>query len=58
MVNYGPDAGKLAVIVDIIDHNRVCVPSLVPFSPLHKFIWKQEDTIYRILNSSRGVMVV
>ncbi|KAI9597549.1 putative 60S ribosomal protein L14 [Syncephalis fuscata] len=23
LVNYGPDAGKLAVIVDIIDHNRV-----------------------------------
>ncbi|KAF9982607.1 60S ribosomal protein L14, partial [Modicella reniformis] len=22
MINYGPDAGKLAVIVDIIDHNR------------------------------------
>ncbi|KAF9911723.1 hypothetical protein EC991_002451 [Linnemannia zychae] len=25
MVNYGPDAGKLAVIVDIIDHNRALV---------------------------------
>ncbi|KAJ3340211.1 hypothetical protein HDU93_007301 [Gonapodya sp. JEL0774] len=23
LLNYGPDAGKLAVIVDIIDHNRV-----------------------------------
>ncbi|KAF9405525.1 hypothetical protein BGZ94_003488, partial [Podila epigama] len=22
MINYGPDAGKLAVIVDVIDHNR------------------------------------
>ncbi|KAG0353105.1 hypothetical protein BG005_007539 [Podila minutissima] len=25
MVNYGPDAGKLAVIVDIIDHNRALI---------------------------------
>ncbi|KAJ3228366.1 hypothetical protein HK099_002871 [Clydaea vesicula] len=25
MLTYGPDAGKLAVIVDIIDHNRVLV---------------------------------
>ncbi|KAF9309554.1 hypothetical protein BG003_009620 [Podila horticola] len=25
MVNFGPDAGKLAVIVDIIDHNRALV---------------------------------
>ncbi|KAF9930279.1 hypothetical protein FBU30_000699 [Linnemannia zychae] len=25
MINYGPDAGKLAVIVDIIDHNRALV---------------------------------
>jgi len=23
MITYGPDAGKLAVIVDIIDHARV-----------------------------------
>jgi len=23
MITYGPDAGKLAVIVDIIDHGRV-----------------------------------
>lgn len=28
MINYGPDAGKLAVVVDIIDHNRVCVLSM------------------------------
>ncbi|KAF9997854.1 hypothetical protein BGZ79_008456 [Entomortierella chlamydospora] len=25
MINYGPDAGKLAVIVDIIDHNRALI---------------------------------
>ncbi len=25
MMTYGPDAGKLAVIVDVIDHNRVLV---------------------------------
>ncbi|KAG2192739.1 hypothetical protein INT47_011658, partial [Mucor saturninus] len=25
LVNYGPDAGKLAVIVDIIDHNRALI---------------------------------
>ncbi|KAG0240781.1 hypothetical protein BGX31_001669 [Mortierella sp. GBA43] len=25
LINYGPDAGKLAVIVDIIDHNRALV---------------------------------
>ncbi|KAL3899955.1 MAG: hypothetical protein SGCHY_001676 [Lobulomycetales sp.] len=25
MMTYGPDAGKLAVIVDIIDHNRALV---------------------------------
>ncbi|KAG0269833.1 hypothetical protein DFQ27_001953 [Actinomortierella ambigua] len=25
MVNYGADAGKLAVIVDIIDHNRALI---------------------------------
>ncbi|RKP24539.1 60S ribosomal protein L14 [Syncephalis pseudoplumigaleata] len=25
LVNYGPDAGKLAVIVDIVDHNRVLI---------------------------------
>jgi len=31
MVNYGPDAGKLAVIVDIIDHNRVCCPALLSY---------------------------
>jgi hypothetical protein len=23
LINYGPDAGKLAVIVDVLDHNRV-----------------------------------
>ncbi|TPX34229.1 hypothetical protein SmJEL517_g03087 [Synchytrium microbalum] len=25
LVNYGPDAGKIAVIVDIVDHSRVMV---------------------------------
>ncbi|KAK5799030.1 60S ribosomal protein L14 [Linnemannia elongata] len=25
MINYGPDAGKLAVVVDIIDHNRALI---------------------------------
>ncbi|KAJ3187561.1 hypothetical protein HK101_009363 [Irineochytrium annulatum] len=25
LVNYGPDAGKLAIIVDIVDHSRVLV---------------------------------
>ncbi|KAJ3016565.1 UNVERIFIED_CONTAM: 60S ribosomal protein L14 [Siphonaria sp. JEL0065] len=25
LVNYGPDAGKIAVIVDIVDHSRVLV---------------------------------
>ncbi|KAJ1993854.1 hypothetical protein H4R33_000490 [Dimargaris cristalligena] len=25
LVNFGPDAGKLAVIVDIIDHNRALI---------------------------------
>ncbi|KAI8052085.1 ribosomal protein L14-domain-containing protein [Syncephalis plumigaleata] len=25
LVNYGPDAGKIAVIVEIIDHNRVLI---------------------------------
>ncbi|KAI8363524.1 60S ribosomal protein L14 [Mortierella sp. GBAus27b] len=25
LINYGPDAGKLAVIVDIIDHNRALI---------------------------------
>ncbi|KAJ3064853.1 60S ribosomal protein L14, partial [Podochytrium sp. JEL0797] len=25
LVNYGPDAGKIAVVVDIIDHSRVLV---------------------------------
>lgn len=24
MITYGPDYGKLAVIVEIIDHGRVC----------------------------------
>lgn len=24
-ISYGPDAGKLAVIVDVIDQNRVCL---------------------------------
>lgn len=23
LINYGADAGKLAVIIDIVDHNRV-----------------------------------
>lgn len=27
VVNYGPEAGKLVVIVDVVDRNRVsCVP--------------------------------
>ncbi|KAG0173609.1 hypothetical protein DFQ28_008249 [Apophysomyces sp. BC1034] len=25
LINYGPDAGKLAVIVEIIDHNRALI---------------------------------
>ncbi|GAA5816845.1 hypothetical protein MFLAVUS_010379 [Mucor flavus] len=25
LINYGPDSGKLAVIVDIIDHNRALI---------------------------------
>ncbi|KAJ3069441.1 60S ribosomal protein L14 [Podochytrium sp. JEL0797] len=25
LVNYGPDAGKIAVVVDIIDHSRVLI---------------------------------
>ncbi|KAI9025575.1 60S ribosomal protein L14 [Hyaloraphidium curvatum] len=25
LVNYGPDAGKLAVIVEVIDHNRALI---------------------------------
>lgn len=28
-ISYGPDAGKLAVIVDVIDQNRVCSLSMV-----------------------------
>lgn len=27
-ISYGPDAGKLAVIVDVIDQNRVCSLSM------------------------------
>ena len=29
MITYGPDYGKLAVIVEIIDHGRVCLLCLV-----------------------------
>ncbi|KAI7870839.1 60S ribosomal protein L14 [Spinellus fusiger] len=25
LINYGPDSGKLAVIVDIVDHNRALI---------------------------------
>lgn len=32
LVNYGKEYGRLVVIVDVIDHNRVC--SLVPFLSL------------------------
>lgn len=28
LVNYGEDYGKLVVIVDVIDQNRVCLPLL------------------------------
>lgn len=27
LIQYGPDAGKLATIVDIVDQNRVSAPS-------------------------------
>jgi len=30
LINYGPRAGKLAVIVDIIDHNRAIIDGEVP----------------------------
>lgn len=26
-INYGPDAGKLVVIVDVVDQKRVCLAS-------------------------------
>ena len=40
LVNYGPETGKLLVITDIIDQNRVCSRSVValgavPFRPMH-----------------------
>lgn len=31
VVNHGPAAGKVAVIVDILDQNRVCI--------LSNFLW-------------------
>jgi len=48
MINYGPDAGKLAVIVDVIDHNRVCA-LLFRFEKIHSWIR---------LSERRGVAVV
>lgn len=29
LINYGPDAGKLATIVDVVDGNRVCGPPVI-----------------------------
>jgi ribosomal protein L14E/L6E/L27E len=28
VVNYGPETGKLATIVDVVDQNRVCAPEV------------------------------
>lgn len=33
LVNYGPDEGKLAVIIDVLDQNRVGTSSSLTRSP-------------------------
>jgi hypothetical protein len=46
MIAFGPDAGKLAVIIDVIDQNRVCK------SPLYihfLFFWWCIKFIFRSL---------
>jgi large subunit ribosomal protein L14e len=36
LIQYGPDEGKLATIVDVIDHNRVLVDGPEPITGVHR----------------------
>ena len=36
LINYGPDAGKLCTIVDVIDNNRVLVDGPEPITGVHR----------------------
>ena len=36
LISYGPDAGKLATIVDVMDHNRVLVDGPEKLTGVHR----------------------
>ena len=36
LITYGPDAGKLATIVDVMDNNRVLVDGPQPLTGVHR----------------------
>merc|ERR1712010_376636 len=41
LINYGPDAGKLAMITDVIDQNRCMVYSPFTTAPRHELGYKR-----------------
>jgi len=36
LINYGPDAGKLCTIVNVIDNNRILVDGPAPITGVHR----------------------
>mmetsp|Transcript_16949 Transcript_16949/g.36726 ORF Transcript_16949/g.36726 Transcript_16949/m.36726 type:complete len:131 (-) Transcript_16949:233-625(-) len=53
LICYGPDAGKLCTIVNILDHNRVLVDGPMPLTGVHR----QEIGIKRIMLTDLKVAI-
>ncbi|KAG0226004.1 hypothetical protein BGW42_003959 [Actinomortierella wolfii] len=54
MVNYGADAGKLAVIVDIIDHNRALIEGPTTGIPRQAYAFKRLTLTPLVIKFPRG----
>ncbi|KAI8889865.1 60S ribosomal protein L14e [Backusella circina FSU 941] len=55
LVNYGPDAGKLAVIVDIVDHNRALIDGPTTGVARQSFPFRRMVLTPLVLNVPRGL---
>ncbi|KAI8997302.1 60S ribosomal protein L14e [Pilobolus umbonatus] len=55
LVNHGPSAGKLAVIVEIIDHNRALIDGPTTGVPRQAFAYRRMVLTPLVVNIPRGV---
>ncbi|KAI9012760.1 60S ribosomal protein L14 putative [Gaertneriomyces semiglobifer] len=55
MITYGPDAGKLAVVVEIIDHGRVLVDGPTTGVPRQAVSFKRATLTDLKINIPRGI---